>query len=207
VKLRPEDVQRLEAFLGEVAGKVYPEPPSRLHTELTAQVWKRVAERCALPAGARVLDLGCGQGVALRHFRDAGLEAVGVTLSTADAEACRAAGFEVRILDQSFLDFPDACFDLVWCRHCLEHSVFPLFTLHGLRRLLRPGGRLYAEMPAPETACGHEGNPNHYSVLGKKAWQVLIGRAGFRVEEAVEIAFTVDAGPDLYWGFLARKES
>ena len=69
--------------------------------------------------------------------------------------------------DFAFLDFPDAAFDLVWCRHALEHSAFPLFTLTEIYRVLRPKGLVYVEALAPETACHHERNPNHYSVLGK----------------------------------------
>jgi SAM-dependent methyltransferase len=204
VKLRPQDVERLESFLEDVAKTVYSEPSSSLHDSLSAEVWKRVAQQCALAPGARVLDVGCGQGSALQLFRNAQLAPVGVTLSAADAEACRAADFEVHACDQSFLDFPDASFDLVWCRHCLEHSVFPLFTLRGLRRVLRPQGWLYVEVPAPDTACRHQVNPNHYSVFGRSVWIELLRRAGCRVVDTVEIRFRVDAGEDLYWGFLAH---
>ena len=86
--------------------------------------------------------------------------------------------------------------------NCLEF--IPLFTLHELRRVLAPGGWLYAEMPAPDTSCRHQTNPNHYSVLGRSAWIELVQRAGFAVREVFDIRFQVQAGPDEYWGLLAE---
>ena len=108
-------------------------------------------------------------------------------------------------MDQSYLDFPDESFDLVWCRHALEHSAAPYFTLAGFHRVLARGGTLYVEVPAPDTACKHETNPNHYSVLGRSAWISLMQRAGFDVVDTAVIDFAVPAGPDTYWGFILRK--
>jgi cyclopropane-fatty-acyl-phospholipid synthase len=49
--------------------------------------------------GHRVIDIGCGWGAILRVVRQAGGTAVGLTLSTRQAEACRRAGLEARVLD------------------------------------------------------------------------------------------------------------
>src|SRR5690348_15194365 len=114
----PEHYRRFDAFLERLRGDIYPEPPSPLHTEISRQAFAGLMTRHPLAPGARVLDLGCGQGVALELFRAAKLDAVGVTLG-ADAEVCRAKGFEIVETDLTFLDFADASFDLVWCRHAL----------------------------------------------------------------------------------------
>ncbi|HEX3699869.1 MAG TPA: class I SAM-dependent methyltransferase [Phenylobacterium sp.] len=196
--------RRLDAFLEGLRGDVYPEPPSELHTELTRRMFQHLARLHPFPPGAAVLDVGCGQGVALEMFKAAGLDPVGVTLGP-DVEICRAKGLDVLEMDFSFLDFEDGRFDLVWCRHALEHSVLPFFTLHEMRRVLKPGGVLYVEAPAPDTACRHQTNPNHYSVLGKSMWIELIGRAGFERLVATDINFTTAAGPDTYWGFIQTK--
>jgi len=200
----PDHYRRLDAFLERLRGDIYPEPPSPVHTAITRQMFDAVRERFPLAPGARVLDVGCGQGVALELFRAAGLSPVGVTLGP-DAEVCRSKGFEVREMDLSFLDFEDERFDLVWCRHAIEHSVFPFFTLSELHRVLKPGGALYLEVPAPDTACGHQTNPNHYSVLGRSMWIQLILRTGFPQTETLDLNFTTGAGPDTYWAFLQRK--
>src|SRR3990170_5012933 len=48
-----------------------------------------VAQHLGIRRGSRVLDLGCGWGPILKYLRDVGAEGTGVTLSTAQAEACR----------------------------------------------------------------------------------------------------------------------
>jgi len=198
--------RRLDAFLQGLHGDIYPEPPSATHTAIIRKVFAELCRSYPPTPGARLLDVGCGQGVALELFREAGLDPLGVTLGP-DAEVCRAKGLAVQEMDLAFLDFPDASFDLVWCRHALEHSIFPFFTLAELSRVLKPGGVLYVEVPAPDTACRHQTNPNHYSVLGKSMWLELIRRTGFPEIRVLDLNFTVPAGPDTYWGFLQQKPS
>jgi ubiquinone/menaquinone biosynthesis C-methylase UbiE len=196
--------RRLDAFLSKLHGDVYPETPSQLHTDITRQMFRKLMELHPLPAGAKVLDIGCGQGVGLEVFKAAGLDPMGITLGP-DAEVCRAKGLNVAEMDLSFLDFADGAFDMVWCRHALEHSVFPFFTLAEMHRVLKPGGVLYVEVPAPDTACRHQTNPNHYSVLGKSMWVELIRRVGFGATTALDINFKVGLGPDTYWAFIQQR--
>jgi SAM-dependent methyltransferase len=199
-----ERYRRLDAFLSKLHGDVYPEAPSQLHTTITQQMFGKLMQQHPLPAGATVLDVGCGQGVALEVFKAAGLDPLGITLGP-DAEICRGKGLNAREMDLSFLDFEDGSFDMVWCRHALEHSVFPFFTLAEMHRVLRPGGVLYVEVPAPDTSCGHQRNPNHYSVLGKSMWLELIRRVGFPSTATLDIDFRTGMGPDTYWAFIQQK--
>ncbi|MHB8621643.1 MAG: class I SAM-dependent methyltransferase [Chloroflexota bacterium] len=203
--MKERDITRLEAFLERVKAQTYPEPPSELHSEITARMIDHLFATVALPPDARVLDVGCGQGVAMEQFRRRGSRPVGITLNAEDARVCREAGYDVLEMDQSFLDFDDGSFDLVWCRHCLEHSIFPFFTLSELSRVLLPGGHLYVEVPAPDTSSAHQANPNHYSVLGKSMWLNLLQRTGFRALESLDVDFSTAAGPDRYWAFISRK--
>ena len=197
--------ERLAAFLETLKCDTYPEIPSEPHISITRQMVERLAATCRLPAGAKVLDVGCGQGTALDLFERQGYVPTGITLNAEDARVCRGKGFAVREMDQSFLDFAGGEFDLVWCRHCLEHSIFPYFTLAGFHRVLKPGGWLYVEVPSPDTACRHQSNRNHYSVLGKSMWIELLRRSGFHVADVTDIRFTAVAGPDVYWAFLGRR--
>ena len=58
-----------------------------------------VAEQLGLEPGGRVLDLGCGWGGLLNYVRGRGATGVGVTLSSAQAAACRRHGLDVHIRD------------------------------------------------------------------------------------------------------------
>jgi len=201
----PRDISRLERFLESLASDVYPQEPSFTQSDITSKALDLLCKLFLLKPGMKVLDVGCGQGPALEFFRDCGTDYLGVTLGDDDIAACRAKEFRVEKMDQSFLAVDDNSQDLLWARHVIEHSVFPLFTLHEFNRVLRPGGFLYLEVPAPETACNHERNPNHYSVLTKGSWKSLIERSGFLIVADVDYSFEVPAGPDTYWGFYCVK--
>ena len=105
-------------------------------------------------------------------------------------------------MDQSFLNFPPRSFDIIWCRHAIEHSLFPLFTLNGFADALRKGGVLYVEVPAPNTSAHHENNPNHYSVFTACVWSSLFSKAGFKIIESLDISLQVPCGPDIYHAFF-----
>jgi SAM-dependent methyltransferase len=199
------DLQRLATFLQQRETEIYPEPLSPLHMQITLKAFEHLLELHPLPRWSKVLDVGCGQGAALRLFTERGIIPVGITLGELDLDACRGQGFVVNRMDQSFLDFDDGTFDIVWARHVLEHSLFPFYTLHEFRRVLKLGGLMYMEVPLPDTDCHHERNVNHYSVLSPSAWLSLLERNGFEVIESVSYRFTVQAGDDEYVGFYCQK--
>jgi SAM-dependent methyltransferase len=198
-------LKQLGCFLESLEVDLYPEAPSPFHTEITAKAIQRLLELYPLTSASRVLDVGCGQGLALEMFGRNGIKATGVTLGEHDLSVCRAHGHDVIKMDQSFLEFEENSFDVVWARHVVEHSFFPFFTLLGFYRVLKPGGLLYLEVPAPDTDCHHEWNRNHYSVLTKSSWRTHLARSEFELVEELNYQFVVDAGNDEYWGFYCLK--
>ena len=88
--------------LGELAdfsGAKYDGDFSRTLEQAQRRKHEYVAEQIGIGEGRRILDLGCGWGPMLNFIRERGGEGVGVTLSSAQAEACRRHGLEVHMQD------------------------------------------------------------------------------------------------------------
>jgi SAM-dependent methyltransferase len=100
-----------------------------------------------LPSRGRLLDLGCGAG----RFADAaakqGWEAHGVEVGFWAEKA--AAGRPIHFHRGSLADqrFGDGFFDVVCANQVLEHMPHPRGELAEIRRVLRPGGLFYANVP------------------------------------------------------------
>ncbi len=117
-----------------------------------------VAEQIGIEPGRRVLDLGCGWGPLLDYIRRRDATGVGVTLSSAQAAACRRHGLDVRIEDARQVDRGAlGGFDAVASLGAFEHFCSPeeylagrqderyrdLFA--GVADLLPGGGRFYLQ--------------------------------------------------------------
>lgn len=104
----------------------------------------------ALPAGARILELGCGNGRDAAHMLALGFD-VDATDGTPElaAEAERRIGRSVRILRFDELDAIDA-YDGIWACACLLHVPASALAdmLGRIRRALRPGGIFTASFKA-----------------------------------------------------------
>ncbi len=197
-------IERLAKFIADCAKDVYPEPKTDLHDNVTEKMAPMVAKH--VPGGGAVLDVGCGPGMALDWFHSRGFDATGVDMNLEAVEALIDRGLLAVQRDQNDMDGQwERSFDCVWARHVLEHSPIPYFTLQEFARVLKPGGILYVEVPSPGTACGHEVNRNHYSVMGQPMWEQLMRRAGFSIIQSTSITFTTPIGSDQYIGMIARK--
>lgn len=165
---------------------LYDEGDSAFHKELTTQVVKTYVDPLNLPKDAHILDLGCGPGYFLDEMKQRDYtNCVGVTLSPGDIQICRDKGHTIKTYDLSFLPhtdgYIDESVDFIFLRHALEHSPYPIFSLMEYNRVLKQGGKIYIEVPAPDCDRQHEFNPNHYSILGSNQLGALLIRAGFDI--------------------------
>lgn len=185
-----------------VNNHVYDEGESGFHKEITNKVVTSYIDPLNLPKDSHILDLGCGPGYFLDEMKSRGYtNLVGVTLSDNDIKLCESKGHTIKQYDLSFLPqkdgYHDESVDLIFLRHALEHSPFPIFTLIEYNRILKQGGLLYIEVPAPDCDRQHEFNLNHYSIMGQNQLVALLHRTGFKVLKFENIEFMLGVGqPD-----------
>lgn len=191
---------------------IYSEPDTpAFHGKITVDM----LERLFLPANIKstdfILDVGCGQGAFMKEMEKRGFpNVIGITMSDEDVNACLQANLMALKMDMSDLMFEDEELDHIWCRHALEHSPFPYFTLLEFNRVLRMGGKLYVEVPAPDCPRAHEYNDNHYSILPVNMWAALFQRTGFAILQAINYDYEVEANdqsyPERNYCFVLEKQ-
>ena len=117
-----------------------------------------IAEQIGIEPGRRVLDLGCGWGPLLNYVRSRRATGLGVTLSSAQAEACRRNGLDVHVQDARTVGSDSfGPFDAVASLGAFEHfcsvenyeagrqdQVYRDLFSHWAT-VLPPGGRLYLQ--------------------------------------------------------------
>jgi len=175
---------------------VFAAADTALGTAQTAK-YELVCRKLGLRPGMRLLDVGCGWGGMVMHAaREHGAYAVGVTLSTRQAEWAREAVREAGLADrvdirvQDYRDVADAPFDAISSIGMFEHVGLARLDEYFQRlfSLLRPGGRLLnhgiAKPPGPRAAFAHRGFIDRYVFPDGELHEVgsvvtRVQRAGF----------------------------
>lgn len=140
-------------------------------------------DRLSLPAGATILDAGCGSGRTMQLLLAYGTVS-GVELSESAAEVARARGVgEVKIGRLEELPWGDEHFDLITCLDVIEHTPDDRATLAELRRVCRPGGHLLVTVPAyPRLWSVHDEVNHHYRRYSRAALRAAALGAGWELE-------------------------
>lgn len=93
-----------------------------------------------VPAGARVLDVGCGDGALLHHLTQAkGVDGRGIEISQRGVNACVAHGLSVvqGDADTDLVNYPDDAFDFVVLSQTLQATHRPHRVIAELLRISR----------------------------------------------------------------------
>ena len=166
-----------------------------------------------LPAGARVLDLGCGAGVPIARRLAARFEVTGIDISARQIELARHAVPAATFVhgDMAAQSFPEASFDAVV-------AFFSIFHLsreeHGalfgrIASWLRPGGYLVASTGARSDPGTVEedwlGAPMYWSFYPSETSLELVRASGLEIVQADEATGEEDGQPVTFLWIVARK--
>ncbi len=107
---------------------------------------RRILKRFA-PAGARILDVGCGTGATTAQLASFG-RVSGIDRGPAALRHARSRGLAVVRGSAETLPVGAAALDVVVALDVIEHLDDDLLALREMLRVLRPGGVLLATVPA-----------------------------------------------------------
>jgi SAM-dependent methyltransferase len=123
---------------------------------------------------ARIFEYGCGIGQSIATLANAW----GWDVSSEAREVCRRRKIPVY---EDLDTVPRGVWDIVLCRHALEHMEDPLGALRVMRRLVTEGGELYLILPKERhSQAGFEPDLNqHLYCWNFRTINNLLHRAGF----------------------------
>jgi SAM-dependent methyltransferase len=138
--------------------------------------------------GARLLEVGCGNGEMLQVLQDAGWLAEGVDFDPAAVAIARGRGLQVRLGALESQRYDNDMFDAVTSSHTIEHIHDPARFLRECHRILKPCGRLAVVTPNTH-ALGHRyfrrswlhlDPPRHLYLFNPHSLRRLLEQAGFQ---------------------------
>jgi 2-polyprenyl-3-methyl-5-hydroxy-6-metoxy-1,4-benzoquinol methylase len=140
-----------------------------------------ILREVGLPAAGRLLDIGCGNGAALRNFSEVlpSWSLHGAELNDSTIEALRAIPGFVNLHTGSLANI-DERFSLITLIHTLEHVLSPVERLGEAARLLEPNGTLFVEVPNAETSPFDLLVADHLLHFTSATLGLVAGAAGLR---------------------------
>jgi len=99
------------------------------------------------------LEVGCGKGEFLRHFKELGTKPYGVDLSYEAPRFQPDIPIEVADIENEELPYKDSFFDIIFSKSVLEHLFRPELFFKEALRVLKPGGLLLSLVPDWEANC------------------------------------------------------
>ncbi len=139
--------------------------------------------------GAKVLDVGCGNGEFLLRLKEIGAETLqGIDFSEKAVNLAK--NKRINVFQGLFVDFQDepSSYDAVFMNNYIEHMLNPIAELQKARELIRSGGILVGETPNFGSVdrklfgryWGGNHVPRHTFQYDKKQLTTLLLNAGFK---------------------------
>ena len=165
----------------------------------------------AVPPGARVLEVGAGDGSFVARLAAAGYDARGIEPSASASAAAARRGARVEHTAAEDAGVQPASEDAVVIWHTLEHLDDPEATLRRVHAWLRPGGRLIVAVPdlaSVQARIGgdrwfHQDVPRHRTHFTAAGVRLLVARTGYRVVRVRHLL--VEQNPLGMWQTLLNR--
>ena len=143
-----------------------------------------IRRRLALPEGARILEIGCGTGHNLPMLRQFGeVDAIEIDEAARDLASQRLGKPVMAHPLPSLEGVADGTYDLVAILDVLEHIEEDRDALLGIKRKLKPGGRILITVPAhPWMWSAHDVVNHHKRRYTRRTLKAVIAAAGLRLD-------------------------
>jgi SAM-dependent methyltransferase len=164
-----------------------------------------------IPPGARVLEVGAGDGRFLARLAAAGYRVSGIEPSRSAWALARDAGVPVENVGVEAATIEAGGQDAVVLWHVLEHLDDPEGVLRRVRRWLAPGGRVVVGCPNLDSlqariggdAWFHQDVPRHRSHFTARGLGLLLDRTGFHLERVRHVV--IEQNPLGMWQTLLNR--
>jgi SAM-dependent methyltransferase len=197
----------------EVQGRLWSEAPEDwLENErFGIPFYEAVFAALRVTAGMRLLDIGCGAGLALSMARERGAVVSGIDAASGLLEVARRRLPEVELRqgDIESLPYPDGSFDVVTSFNAVQFAADPTAALHEAARVTRRNGkvavvtwgdaencdiRFVLAAVAPLMPEAPPGAPGPFALSAPGRLGQFATAAGLRPEETVDVSapFTFD---------------
>ena len=137
--------------------------------------------------GAKLLDIGCGNGSFLPLAQRMGWEASGLESDPAAVAAAQKRGLPVHQGALPQTGWPDGSFSAVTLNHVIEHVHDPIAAFREIHRILQPGGWVWVSTPNADSfshrTFGRHWRglepPRHLNIFTSRSLRVAARSAGF----------------------------
>jgi SAM-dependent methyltransferase len=177
---------------------------AELAEPVQAPFFEAALDALEIESGTRLLDAGCGAGLALVLAARRGAVVTGLDASAGLLEVARERlpEADLREGDLAALPYEDGSFDAVTAFNSIQYADDPTSALREIRRVARPGRRVaittwgrpeQCEMRAVLGAIGSllppppPGTGGAFALAAPGALEALVARAGLTAERALEV--------------------
>jgi SAM-dependent methyltransferase len=191
------------------------EPASR-------DLYPPVLDAASVGPGTRLLDIGCGTGVAAEEASRRGARVSGIDASAPSIELARerVPSGDFVAGEMEALPHADGSFDVVTSFNAFQYAADPVNALREARRVARPGGTVAAVTWGPPELCeavsymkalaplsppAPPGAPGPFALSAPGALEELLGKAGLEPRDGgiVNVVWRFPDQPTMVRGLLA----